>query len=221
MAFHLSSGPVGAVGPPSVAAPLGRCRGVPVSLDRCPFRQGNSMLLSVIAHPPAHLFWVRFFYDARRATFRCLGGLPLLSPPGPGDSKRPRVVGCRSMHGAGHAVEVHYCTAGPEHGVLPPTRPAVTDVVASWRALFCSFAVVGPFFSGTVVEREKRLGIVHLSRVRQMGQPCRVFPACVDRFDSIAAHSGGCCRSGSNAFPFAKCALNAFLATDRRAPATT
>src|SRR5207247_4086989 len=116
----------------------------------------------------------------------------LLSPPGPGDSKRPRVVGCRSMHGAGHAVEVHYCTAGPEHGVLPPARPAVTDVVASRRALLCSLAVVGPFFSGTVVEREKRLGIVHLSRVRQMGWPCRVFPACVCWFVFFSA-SSLCC----------------------------
>src|SRR5207249_10920567 len=80
MAFHLSSGQVGALGSSSVADLLGRCRRVHVSMDPLPFLQGNSMLLSVIAHPPAHLFWVRFFYDARRATFRCLGGLPLLSP---------------------------------------------------------------------------------------------------------------------------------------------
>src|SRR5439155_17270552 len=141
MAFHLSSGQVGALGSSSVADLLGRCRRVHVSMDPLPFLQGNSMLLSVIAHPPAHLFWVRFFYDARRATFRCLGRLPLLSPPGPGDSKRPRVVGCRSIHGAGHAVEVQYTPAGREHGGLPLTRVTLMVVVASRRVLLWRLTV--------------------------------------------------------------------------------
>src|SRR5437764_252654 len=88
-------------------------------------------------------------------------------------------------------------------------------------AFHLSSGQVGALGSSSVADLLGGCRLVHLSRVRQMGWPCSVFPACVDGLDSIAAHSGGCRRSGSNAFPLAKRALNAFLATDRRAPATT